>query len=239
LAWLIMLSTSIFGESEWAIKIGAIFIYPITSLILYLISDTLFKDKRVAFYTALAFLTIPAVSLSSMIISTDVVLLLFWSLTLYLFIKALQKNQLLHWVLLGLFARLGMLSKYNMVFFLVSALMVMGFHKAYRAYFKDKNFYIPLVLSFIVFSLNLYWQYQNDFISFVHTKEISNIKSELFHFDKFLEFIGAQFGVMGPLFFAFLLFYFFNQNNFFKTTLRKYSISLLSPTFYLSLPSVY
>lgn len=231
LAWLIMLTTSIFGESEWAIKIGAILIYPVTSVIIYLISDTLFKDKRVAFYTALAFLTIPAVSLSSMIISTDVVLLLFWSLSLYFFIKALQKNQLHHWVLVGLFAGLGMLSKYNMVFFLVSALMVMGFHKAYRGYFKDKNFYIALILSFMVFSLNLYWQYQNDFISFVHTKEISNIESELFHIDKFLEFIGAQFAIMGPIFFAFLLFLLFQWKKLFQNNATKILYLFVIPYF--------
>lgn len=231
LAWLIMLTTTIFGESEWAIKIGAILLYPLTSMVIYLISDILFKDKRIAFYSALAFLTIPAVSLSSMIISTDVVLLLFWSLALYFFIKALKENQLHDWVLLGLTAGLGMLSKYNMAFFLVSALMVMGLNKAYRGYFKDKNFYIALILSFMVFSLNLYWQYQNDFISFVHTKEISHIESELFHVNKFLEFIGAQFAIMGPIFFALLLFLLFQRKRLFQNNAMKILYLFVIPYF--------
>lgn len=231
LSWLIMATTAIFGESEWAIKIGAILIYPLTATLIYLISETLFKNRQIAFYTALAFLTIPAVSLSSMIISTDVVLLFFWSLTLYLFIKALEEDKLFYWVLLGLSAGLGMLSKYNMAFFLVSVLLVMVLHREYREHFKNRNFYIALLLSFIVFSLNLYWQFQNDFVSFVHTKEISNIESELFHFNKFLEFIGSQFAIMGPIFFGLLLFLLFKVKTLFQEKSTKILYLFVIPYF--------
>ncbi|HHD82356.1 MAG TPA: hypothetical protein ENK94_04105, partial [Campylobacterales bacterium] len=50
LSWLIMLTTTIFGESEWAIKMGAILVYPLTATLIYLITDLLFKDKKIAFY---------------------------------------------------------------------------------------------------------------------------------------------------------------------------------------------
>jgi len=231
LSWLIMITTAIFGESEWAVKIGAMLVYPLTATLIYLITDTLFKNKQIAFYTALAFFTIPAVSLSSMIISTDVVLLFFWSLSLYLFIQALEKEKLLYWILLGFSAGLGMLSKYNMAFFLISALLVMVLHTEYRKHFRNKNFYIALLLSFMVFSLNLYWQFQNDFISFVHTKEISSIESELFHVDKFLEFISSQFAIMGPIFFGFLLFLLFKVKTLFQNISTKILYLFVIPYF--------
>ncbi|HIP47304.1 MAG TPA: phospholipid carrier-dependent glycosyltransferase, partial [Campylobacterales bacterium] len=88
LSWLIYLTTSLFGDGQVAIKIGSMILYPITTYVIYLIGLELF-DKKVAFYSALIFFTLPSVWMSSMIISTDVVLLLFWSLALLFFIKAI------------------------------------------------------------------------------------------------------------------------------------------------------
>jgi len=206
IAWLIKLATTLFGESEIALKISSIIIYPITSSVLYLIAYRLFKDKKIAFYSAFAFLTLPAISLSSMIISTDVVLLLFWALSLYFFLKAIEDNHLIDWIFVGIFSGFGMLSKYNMIFFLVSVVLVLILNKNYRVHFKNRFFYSALFISILIFIPNLYWQYSHDFVSFVHTKEISQIDKALFHPKKFLEFFGSQFGVFGPLFFAMLLY---------------------------------
>lgn len=231
LSWLIMLTTQLFGESEWAIKIGAILVYPLTSVVIYLITNRLFKNEQIAFYSALAFITLPAVSLSSMIISTDVVLLFFWSLSLYFFIKAIQEDKLKDWLLLGIMAGLGMLSKYNMAFFLISAILVLLLKKEYRQHFKNKKFYIALLLSMLIFSLNVYWQYTHDFVSFVHTEEISQIEGELFHLNKMLEFLGSQFAILGPIFFALLLFLLFKFRTLFKDEPMKILYLFVIPYF--------
>jgi len=231
LSWLIMLTTQLFTESEWAIKIGAILVYPLTSMVIYLITNRLFKNEKIAFYSALAFITLPAVSLSSMIISTDVVLLLFWSLSLYFFIKAIQDDKLKDWLLLGIMAGLGMLSKYNMAFFLVSALLVLALNKEYREHFKNKKFYMALLLTILVFLPNVYWQYTHDFVSFVHTEEISQIEGDLFHVNKMLEFLGSQFAILGPIFFALLLFLLFKIRTLFKDKQMKILYLFVIPYF--------
>ncbi len=231
IAWLIMLTTSIFGDGEIATKVGSIFVYPLTSSIIYLIAIRLFNDNKIAFYSALSFLTLPAISMSSIIISTDVVLLLFWSLSIYFFLKAIDEEQRKYWLLAGFFAGCGMLSKYNMVFFLISAILVLILDKNYRKVFKKIDFYISIVVAFIVFIPNLYWQFTHDFISFAHTKEISQVEKDLFHFDKMLEFLGSQLGVFGLVLFPVMLFLLFKFKTIFSDKSLKFLYLFVIPYF--------
>jgi len=232
IAWLIMLTTSIFSNTEIALKLGALLIYPITSCVIYLISNRLFNDTKISFYSAISFITIPAVSMSSLIISTDVILLLYWSLSMLFFIKALQEESNSSWLIAGFFAGCGLLSKYNMIFFIVSVVLILVLNKDYREHFKNKYFYFALIVAVLVFMPNLYWQYQNNFISFEHTKEISQIeKKDLFHINKMFEFLGAQLGVFGPLFFPFLFFLLFKFKTIFENNSLKFLYLFVAPYF--------
>ncbi len=203
LSWLIYLTTSIFGESEVAIKIGSMLVYPLTTYVIYLIAKELF-DKRVALYSAIIFFTLPSVWMSSMIISTDVVLLLFWSLALLFFIKALLSDSASDWIWAGVFSGFGLMSKYNFIFFLVSVFLVLALIPKYRKYFQNRNLYITIMIAFVIFLPNLIWNYNNDFVSFTHTSDLSGVKEKIFHPNKFFEFFGLQFLVFGPI-----LFYYF------------------------------
>jgi 4-amino-4-deoxy-L-arabinose transferase-like glycosyltransferase len=203
LGWLIYLTTTIFGASEVGIKIGSMILYPLTTYVIYLIAKELF-NFRVAFYSALIFFTIPSVWMSSLIISTDVVLLLFWSLALLFFIKAIRKDMLRYWVFAGVFSGMGLMSKYNFIFFLFSAILVLLFIPKYRKHFKNPSLYLTIMIAFILFLPNLIWNYQHDFVSFAHTSEISQVDRDLFHPNKFFEFFAAQFLVFGPILFFYL-----------------------------------
>ena len=203
LSWLIYLTTSLFGDGQVAIKIGSMILYPITTYVIYLISLELF-DKKVAFYSALIFFTLPSVWMSSMIISTDVVLLLFWSLALLFFIKAIYHYRTRYWMLAGVFSGAGLMSKYNFIFFLISVLLVLVLIPKFRKHFQNKNLYITIMIAFVIFLPNLIWNYNHDFVSFTHTSDISKMDEDLFHPDKFFEFFAVQFIVFGPiLFFTF------------------------------------
>jgi 4-amino-4-deoxy-L-arabinose transferase-like glycosyltransferase len=207
IAWMISLATSMFGDSSIVLKSISILIHPLTATVIYLITKTLF-DEKTALYAGILFFTSPAVSLSSLIISTDVVLLFFWSLTLYMFILAVNHDKLIYWILGGILGGLGLLSKYNMILFIPSVFLYLIFSQKHRATLTNKNFYVTLILAMVVFLPNLIWNYNNEFISFVHLEEISQVEKELFHLDKLFEFLGAQFGVFGPVSFAVLLYLF-------------------------------
>jgi 4-amino-4-deoxy-L-arabinose transferase-like glycosyltransferase len=202
LGWLIYVTTSLFGDSQVAIKSGAMLLYPLTTFVIYLIAKELF-DVKVAFYAALIFFTLPSVLMSSLIISTDVVLLFFWSLALLFFIKSIYHDRARDWILAGLFSGLGLMSKYNFIFFLISVVLVLILIPRYRKYFANKYLYLSMFIAFVVFLPNLIWNYNHDFVSFTHTQQISHVSGQLIHPEKFLEFFGAQFLVFGPILFFF------------------------------------
>jgi len=207
IAWIIALFTSICGDSLVCIKLPALLLYPVTTLFIYLIARELFNEK-VAFWSGVAFITLPAVSMSSLIISTDVPFLLFWAMALYFFLKALKEDRGLYWAIAGLSAGLGLLSKYTMIIFLISALLYIGMEPRYRHYLKSTKLYMAILIAALIYFPNLIWNGTHQFISFVHTKNISKIEGahHLFNPDKLLEFWGAQLAVFGPLFFPIFLY---------------------------------
>ena len=78
LAWLIALTTGLFGESEFAIRLSAPLLHVGAAVFVYAIGDRLY-DSRVGLWSALAYASLPGASISAFIISTDAPLLLFWA----------------------------------------------------------------------------------------------------------------------------------------------------------------
>ena len=56
-------------------------LYPVTSIFVFLAARALYGD-RIGFWSAVVPATLPAASFSSLLISTDVPLLLFWTVAL-------------------------------------------------------------------------------------------------------------------------------------------------------------
>src|SRR5205814_2528128 len=65
--------------------------------------------------------SLPGVSVSAFIISTDAPLMLFWAAALYAFVRA-REGGWGWWIAVGLAAGLGLLAKYAMAYWLLSAL---------------------------------------------------------------------------------------------------------------------
>src|SRR5207245_10906991 len=86
-AWLIALTTAAFGDSEFAIRLAAPLLHAGAAGIVYAIGARLY-DPRTGFWSALAYVTLPGVSFSAFLISTDAVLLVSWAAALYAFIGA-------------------------------------------------------------------------------------------------------------------------------------------------------
>ena len=203
-AWLIALANQFSDNATLSMKLVSLFFYPLITLIVYGITKEIFQDKT-AFFAGMVFLTMPAVSLSSIIISTDVPLFLFWSLTLYLFILSLKTNKTRYWMATGFFAGLGLLSKHNMILFLPSVFVYLLWSRENRKVLMNPKLYFSMLIAFLIFLPNLFWIVQNDFITFSHLKEISQVERDLFHLDKLGGFLLDQLAVFGLISFSLLL----------------------------------
>src|SRR4051794_15435883 len=87
IAWLIALTTGVFGDGEFAIRLAAPLLHAAAAGFVYGIGARLY-DRRVGFWAALAYAGLPGVSLSAFVISTDAPLLACWAAALYAFIRA-------------------------------------------------------------------------------------------------------------------------------------------------------
>ncbi len=205
-AWLIMAGTALFGDTFVGIKVMSLVVYIFTTLNIYYLAEELFGDEKIAFFSAVAFVTLPAVWLSSLIISTDVPFLFFWSLGMLFFVKALKSDRWSHWLVVAIAGGGGLLSKYTMIIFVVSAFAYLATSARYRHHLKNPRLYAAMGLAALLYSPNLWWNAHHHWVSFVHTsRDNAHITGIHFHLDKMLEFLGSQFGVFGPILFGWLL----------------------------------
>ena len=179
-AWLIGLTTYT-CDSEFCIRLSSPILYFITTINIFLIAKELF-NKKVAFYSGLCFITLPAVTVSSYLVSTDPSLLFFWSLSLLFYVYANKTQKTYWWLLAGLAAGLGMMSKYNMVLFLLSVLFYEYLRNNLKNVLSNRKFWFASTIALLVFIPNVIWNINNDFVSFSHTKANANLEIDnLFH----------------------------------------------------------
>ena len=204
IAWIIAATTVVCGDGEWCVRLAAPLIHAVTSGMIFLLGKEV-ASERAGFWASVTFATLPAVSYSSGIISTDVPLLFFWSVALYAFMR-LSRSRHVGWaVLLGVSFGLGLLSKYAMIYFLLCGAVYGAISADSRRVLFSRQVALALLLGAVIAAPNVVWNLQHGWATFSHTAENASWSGPLFHPGNMLEFLGAQFGVFGPILFAGLL----------------------------------
>ncbi len=204
IAWVIAATTSVFGDSEWAVRLSSPLLHPLTAYVIFRTARMIY-DARTGFWAAIIYLLMPAVWLSSGIVSTDVPLLLCWAVALN---GWLHMRRSPHWgygLQMGAAIGFGLLSKYAMLFFLPALAAAMMWDKDTRSALMSRRGLLVLVTTAIIITPNTLWNIQNDFATVNHTAANANWGGVPFHPLEFLEFISSQFAVFGPVSFILLL----------------------------------
>jgi hypothetical protein len=201
-AWLIALSTRIFGDTGQGVRLPAPLLHFATAMTIYGCARRLY-DLKTGFWSAVTYATLPGVFVSATIMSTDAPMMLCWAIALYAFVRARDSDDRRWWLLVGIAVGIGFLSKYAMAYWLLCAIVFLGA-------IREERRHIPLflgatALGLIIYLPNFLWNYGNGFASYRHTEANASLGGALFHPEHLLEFFGAQFGVFGPLLFAALI----------------------------------
>ncbi|MEJ2324984.1 MAG: glycosyltransferase family 39 protein, partial [Nitrospirota bacterium] len=124
----------------------------------------------------------------------------FWILSLYLMHRALTSGHPAYWLLLGLTAGAGLLAKYTMAFFFLSALLYILVSKERRGWLARPWPYAGAALAVAVFSPVIIWNLAHGMVALKHTAGHLNVSGGLSISPRWLlNFLGSQLGVVTPL----------------------------------------
>lgn len=204
IAWIIAATTHIFGQAEWAVRLAAPFLHIATSVMIFLTGRKLF-DERTGFWAALIYVLMPAVWLSSFIMSTDAALLLCWAAALHAWACLRDGGGWGRIVQLGAALGLGLLSKYAMAFMVPVLCLAALFDAPSRKALLGPRGFVAAGIAAAFLTPNLMWNAAHDFATISHTAENANLGQDLFNPAEVIQFWVDQLGVFGILPFPMLL----------------------------------
>ena len=134
----------------------------------------------------------------------------FWAATVFYCWKGVKQNDNVSWFLFGIFAALGMLSFYLLIYLLFALGLFLIYIITQDKKFNPK-YLISLISFFIVLSPHLIWLVDNNYIT-IHNAIFRSVDDPLSGFEgfKFLDhifypliFLGKQIGILVPFFIMF------------------------------------
>ena len=201
IAWIIAGSTAVCGDGESCVRAASPLLYGLASLFVFG-TARIFYGVRAAFWSALFFLILPGISLSSALITTDVPLLCFWSMAAYgvahLLSRPVTEGRAVAMMTGGAIG-LAMLSKYAGAYFLLGLAVAALFDRRVRAQILSLNGALIVGGALIVFFPNIVWNQEHSFATVSHTAFNAGLGGKMFNFDRLAEFFGAQFIVFHPI----------------------------------------
>jgi len=202
IGYILRFFTDIFGASIFVVKFADFFITSLTILSFYkLASYFLSKEKlQKAFVLLASTIFISILSFNS---TPDVPLLLFWTLSLICLYKAIFEEKKWFFILTGIFMGLAFNSKYTAILLQFGLLAFLIFSHKYRKLLRSPWMWGAIIISVAVSFPVWYWNYQNDFASFVFqsSERTSSISEFKISPKNFFGAIGHQMFLLLPVLF--------------------------------------
>lgn len=209
IAWQISIGTYFFGDSELGVRFCSVIMAGAIAYATYFFASSCRLNERSAFWAALAMAFCPVGILASFAATTDGGFILFWLLTCSVYCAALEADEAPAYCVIALLIACGALFKWPIY---VLWLFIILWERRQKN-FKPLQCLYGVLLSLIGFVPSLIWNYSNEWATFWHVYHgvfhqaasgASEVSQKVFNGNPF-EFIGAQFGVMSPVFFGILI----------------------------------
>lgn len=200
IAWAIATTTALFGDGEWAVRLAAPLAQTGAAVALFAAGRAMY-GVWAGFWAGLIWLVMPAVWLSSSVISTDALLMPLWAAALAALWR-LHETQSWRWALaLGVALGLGALAKYAMLYFIPCAALAAIWAPDLRQTLLSRRMLLAGAVALLLLVPNLIWNALHRFATISHTAANAG-GSVGVHPDEGLEFLLGQALVAGPIFIA-------------------------------------
>ena len=191
----------IFGSQDWAYYLLSQIFVVSSFFIVWIFSKDFFKNQIFGLLAVLLLEGIFFYNFTTPEFNVNICQLPFWALTVLYCWKGIKDNKTVDWLLFGLFAALGILSKYLFVYLLIA----IDVFFIYLIVKKKINFkcFISLVSFFIILTPHLFWLIDNNYITFDYAIHRTGVEDSNFlksHLTNPFIFLIKQFGILIPFF---------------------------------------
>ena len=196
-AWLIALSTTLFGHGEWQVRLFAWLASAVFLILLYALTLQVWHDRRAAWWAVVLGLTTPLYFTLGLVMTTDIFMLTCWTWALWASYRALIDQRQRAWLAAGTAVGLGALTKLSigLLPFFIGLLVLLT--PAWRHHLRSRYLWLGLGLMLLCMSPMLAWNATNDWVMLRH--EGGHVEHAEWSLTRALEFLIGQWFALSPL----------------------------------------
>ena len=196
----------IFGSQDWAYYLLSQIFVVIAFFAVYKFSEEIFNNKKLALLSVLLLEGIYFYNFTTPEFNVNVAQLPFWALTIYYTWRCIKYDKITDYVFLGLFAALGILSKYLFIYLIIGIKLVFVYFLRKGKKIKFSHYFIAGPITLLILLPHLIWLTENDYITITYgLQRTGGTGGFLDHLIYPIIFLGKQIGLLIP----FLLMFFF------------------------------
>ncbi len=206
-AYIIRLFTT-FGQTEFWIRFPAFLSWLFFLGVVYFGTKKIYHSKAAAYLGVLITVFVPLVATGSHLMTTDIPMVFWTSLTWYFLYVAVEEEKPYVWYVVGILLGLSLLAKLQAALILFAVCLMLLIRPSKRFWFTRKEPYWALLIGITIFTPVLYWNSVHQWAMFKFSIQHGIHRTILFQ--NLLEFWGGQLLVFSFLFIA--LFYYTTKN---------------------------
>ena len=201
-AFLLEVFYQFFGAQDWAYYLLSQICVIISFFVVFKLAEEFFENKVFCLLSVLLLEGIYFYNFTTPEFNVNVCLMPFWALTVLYLWKGFKDNKIIDWLLVGLFAGFGFLSKYLFIY-LGLAMDIFILYMIYKKKFKfNFNTYASIFPFFIILLPHLIWLTENNYITITYGlhRTGGGEQNLLDHIIHPVIFFGKQIGILIPFF---------------------------------------
>ena len=191
----------IFNNQDWAYYLLSQIFIIFSFIVIFKLAKEFLKNETYALISIFLLEGIYFYNFTSPEFNVNVCQIPFWSLTIYYAWQSFKNDKIHSWVLFGVFAALGVLSKYLFVYLLIGISLFFIYYLIKTKKFNFK-FFIPIIIFFLVMTPHLMWLVENDYKTITYGLKRTSLEESM-HIDHLVypvKFIFKQIVSLLPFF---------------------------------------
>ncbi len=197
----------IFGTNDWAYYLLSQLFVIIGFIAVYKFSNEILNNEKLALLSVLLLEGIYFYNFTTPEFNVNVAQLPFWALTVYYTWRCIKYDKSIDYVFLGLFAGLGILSKYLFIYLIIGIKLVFIYFLRKGKKIKFSHYFIAGPITLLILLPHIIWLTENNYITINYgLQRTGGVGSFIDHLIYPLIFLTKQIGLLSPfLFISFFL----------------------------------